>query len=85
MLPKSRDPHIRMCYGSEDRITSVELYLVDEEGATAAAATAVMVVKACAMVKQTVHVCVDRPFCVALLHAYTVPVFIGHVTHPESG
>ncbi|KAA3672603.1 uncharacterized protein DEA37_0013489, partial [Paragonimus westermani] len=57
---------------------------IDEEGATAAAATAAMFVELCDTVSCTVHVCVDRPFCVALICASTVPVFIGHVTHPES-
>ncbi|KAA3676947.1 serpin B [Paragonimus westermani] len=55
---------------------------VDEEGATAAAATAVMMNMRCAMMRPTVRV--DRPFFVALTCASTVPVFIGHVTHPES-
>ncbi|KAF8568560.1 hypothetical protein P879_07454 [Paragonimus westermani] len=55
---------------------------VDEEGATAAAATAVMMNMRCAMMRPTVRV--DRPFFVALICASTVPVFIGHVTHPES-
>nr|ABV57466.1 serine protease inhibitor [Paragonimus westermani] len=55
---------------------------VDEEGATAAAATAVMMNMRCAMMRPTVRV--DRPFFVALICASTVPVFIGHVTHPGS-
>ncbi|KAF7261266.1 hypothetical protein EG68_01282 [Paragonimus skrjabini miyazakii] len=55
---------------------------VDEEGATAAAATAVMMNTRCA--RRTPVVRVDRPFFVALTCASTVPVFIGHVTHPES-
>ncbi|KAF7261267.1 hypothetical protein EG68_01283 [Paragonimus skrjabini miyazakii] len=55
---------------------------VDEEGATAAAATAVMISMNCA--RWTPVVRVDRPFFVALTCASTVPVFIGHVTHPEN-
>ncbi|KAF5397711.1 hypothetical protein PHET_09247 [Paragonimus heterotremus] len=55
---------------------------VDEEGATAAAATAVMMGVGCAMMTPVVRV--NRPFIVALICASTVPVFIGHVTHPES-
>ncbi|KAF7261264.1 hypothetical protein EG68_01280 [Paragonimus skrjabini miyazakii] len=55
---------------------------VDEEGATAAAATAVMMGVGCAMITPVVRV--DRPFIVALICASTMPVFIGHVTHPES-
>ncbi|KAF7261265.1 hypothetical protein EG68_01281 [Paragonimus skrjabini miyazakii] len=55
---------------------------VDEEGATAAAATAVMMATYCAMMTPVVRV--DRPFIVALICASTMPVFIGHVTHPES-
>ncbi|KAF7258087.1 hypothetical protein EG68_04007 [Paragonimus skrjabini miyazakii] len=56
--------------------------VVDEEGATAAAATAVMMNMRCAMRSPVVRV--DHPFFVALTCASTVPVFIGHVTHPES-
>ncbi|KAF5397061.1 Serine proteinase inhibitor [Paragonimus heterotremus] len=55
---------------------------VDEEGATAAAATAVMMNMKCA--RRTPVVRVDRPFFIALTCASTVPVFIGHVTHPET-
>ncbi|KAF5404142.1 Leukocyte elastase inhibitor A, partial [Paragonimus heterotremus] len=55
---------------------------VDEEGATAAAATAVRIATFCATMTPVVRV--DRPFIVALICASTVPVFIGHVTHPES-
>ncbi|KAF8565349.1 hypothetical protein P879_11391, partial [Paragonimus westermani] len=59
---------------------------IDEEGSTAAAATAVMGIRQCRVLTITVpvRVRVDRPFCVALICASTVPVFIGHVTHPES-
>ncbi|CAH8508636.1 unnamed protein product [Dicrocoelium dendriticum] len=54
---------------------------VDEEGATAAAATGFGIAKYCLMLKPVV--CVDHPFLVVVLNEQTTPVFVGHVTDPE--
>lgn len=52
---------------------------VDEEGAEAAAATAVRVLQ-CA--RKTKDFRVDHPFFVALVGKDDIPVFLGHVTEP---
>lgn len=55
---------------------------VDEEGATAAAASGMIAVPMCLIQNPVFRV--DHPFFVALVHDQTVPVFVGHVTNPES-
>ncbi|KER24545.1 hypothetical protein T265_14398 [Opisthorchis viverrini] len=54
---------------------------VDEEGATAAAATSFRVAK-CARVTY-VKIRVEHPFVVALICDSKLPVFVGHVVKPE--
>ena len=58
---------------------------VDEEGATAAAATAVFSPYMSGIPRKILPVFrVDHPFFVALVAKNTTPVFVGHVTHPDS-
>ncbi|TGZ56912.1 hypothetical protein CRM22_010060 [Opisthorchis felineus] len=54
---------------------------VDEQGATAAAATGIMAVPMCFMPKPVIQV--DHPFFLAILGESDVPAFIGHVLRPE--
>ncbi|CAL8105417.1 unnamed protein product [Calicophoron daubneyi] len=57
---------------------------VDEEGATAAAATAVCA-NTYSLARETpTEFKVDHPFFVAIVYDQTIPVFLGHVTSPES-
>ncbi|KER23503.1 serine proteinase inhibitor [Opisthorchis viverrini] len=54
---------------------------VDEEGATAAAATGMVAVAMCYMPTPVIQV--DHPFFLAILGESDVPAFIGHVVRPE--
>ncbi|KAF5394114.1 Leukocyte elastase inhibitor B [Paragonimus heterotremus] len=54
---------------------------VDEEGATAAAATGMMIAVMCYQPSPVIRV--DHPFFVALVCDSNVPVFVGHVLKPE--
>ncbi|GAA41163.2 serpin B [Clonorchis sinensis] len=54
---------------------------VDEEGATAAAATGIFAVPMCFMPTPVIQV--DHPFFLAILGESDVPAFIGHVLRPE--
>lgn len=54
---------------------------VDEEGATAAAATAVTMNLRCAFRTPTFRV--DHPFFIALVYKSAVPAFMGHIVTPE--
>ncbi|KAF8571739.1 hypothetical protein P879_00360 [Paragonimus westermani] len=54
---------------------------VDEEGATAAAATGMMIAVMCYQPSPVIRV--DHPFFVALICDSNVPVFVGHVLKPE--
>ncbi|VDP85258.1 unnamed protein product [Echinostoma caproni] len=55
---------------------------VDEEGATAAAATGVKIQRRCLEILPQFRV--DHPFVVALVYDDEIPVFLGHVTDPEA-
>ncbi|CAL8105420.1 unnamed protein product [Calicophoron daubneyi] len=58
---------------------------VDEEGATAAAATAVVLKKKCGRMRiESITFRVDHPFFVSIVYGGTIPVFLGHVTSPEN-
>lgn len=56
---------------------------VDEEGATAAAASAMIAARMCC-VRPDIQVRADHPFVVALVYDNKIPVFLGHVTNPEA-
>ncbi|CAL8105412.1 unnamed protein product [Calicophoron daubneyi] len=57
---------------------------VDEEGATAAAASAAMVSRCALMPLEPVTFRVDHPFFVAMVYQCSTPVFVGHVVNPEA-
>ncbi len=60
------------------------LLKVDEEGAEAAAATAILVADYCAVIEPTpVPVIFDHPSIVAITDKHGVPLFLGHVSNPE--
>ncbi|GAA28469.2 Serpin B6 [Clonorchis sinensis] len=54
---------------------------IDEEGATAAASTGMMVAR---MMMGPPPFRVDHPFFLAIISDNMVPVFVGHITNPES-
>ncbi|CAH8655267.1 unnamed protein product [Dicrocoelium dendriticum] len=74
----------RMCTSEKLFVSEVlhkAVLEVDEEGATAAAATGVAVNLRCAMRTPTFRV--EHPFFLALVYKSNVPAFIGHVVAPE--
>ncbi|CAL8105426.1 unnamed protein product [Calicophoron daubneyi] len=57
---------------------------VDEEGATAAAATAVIAQCDCAVESSPITFRVDHPFFISIVYGGKTAVFLGHVTSPEN-
>ncbi|CAL8105409.1 unnamed protein product [Calicophoron daubneyi] len=75
---------------SEDHLLAVSEVLhkavleVDEQGATAAAATAEVVSFCCLITEEPTIFCVNHPFFVALIYRQSVPIFLGHVATLEN-
>ncbi len=60
------------------------LFKVDEKGAEAAAATAMVFTKHCLIIRPPpVPVTFDHPSIVAITDKHGVPLFLGHVSNPE--
>ncbi|TGZ64952.1 hypothetical protein CRM22_006112 [Opisthorchis felineus] len=75
----------KMCTDEQLFVSSVlhkSVLEVDEEGATAVAATAMMINRCAA--RRPLSFVVDHPFFISLVCDTMVPVFVGHVTKPEN-